>query len=69
MRDTDGKMQLNFVVETKDVQGWADLRGCEPVRMKAAQRCFRLIKAQDNNATSRQPLNGDDIVKTPKQYC
>ena len=67
LKGGDGKLSLNFIVETKDVNTKADLRGTEQLRIKAARKFFESIS--DNNITVRfmPQLKNDDIVNLIKQ--
>lgn len=67
LKGGDGKLSLNFIVETKGVNAKADLRGTEQLRIKAARKFFESIS--DNNITVRfmPQLKNDDIVTLIKQ--
>lgn len=67
LKGGDGKLSLNFIVETKDVDTKADLRETEQLRIKAARRFFESIS--DNNITVRfmPQLKNDDIVNLINQ--
>lgn len=63
----DGKLSLNFIVETKDVDNKADLRGTEQLRIEAARRFFESISRDDISVRFMPQLKHDDIVTLIKQ--
>ena len=58
----DGKLSLNFIVETKDVDNKADLRGTEQLRIEAARRFFESISSDNISVRFMPQLKHDDIV-------
>lgn len=67
LKTADGKMSLNFIVETKDVDNKADLRGAEQLRIEAARRFFESISRDDISVQFMPQLKHDDIVTLIKQ--
>ena len=63
----DGKLSLNFIVETKDVDNKADLRGTEQLRIEAARRFFESISSDEISVRFMPQLKHDDIVTLIKQ--
>jgi type III restriction enzyme len=63
----DGKLALNFVVETKDVNARADLRRSEELRMEAAQKFFASMSSEAIDVTFKPQVKRDDIVVMIKQ--
>lgn len=63
----DGKLSLNFIVETKDVDNKADLRGTEQLRIETARRFFESISSDDISVRFMPQLKHDDIVALIKQ--
>lgn len=58
----DGKLSLNLVVETKDVEKHSDMRGSEQLRMKAAKRFFESMSSESFDVAFRPQVKRDDIV-------
>ena len=67
LKTTDGKMSLNFIVETKDVDSKADLRGTEELRIKAARKFFESISDENISVHFAPQLKRDDIVTMIKK--
>ena len=67
LNGSDGKLSLNFIVETKDVDNKADLRGAEQLRIEAARRFFESISRDDISVRFMPQLKHDDIVTLIKQ--
>ncbi|MCK2200569.1 type III restriction-modification system endonuclease [Corynebacterium callunae] len=67
LKGEDGKMSLNFIIETKDVERETDLRGSEQLRIAAAQRFFESIDDGSINVSFRAQLKSDDIVSMIKE--
>ncbi|MCT2033592.1 type III restriction-modification system endonuclease [Dietzia cinnamea] len=63
----DGKLSLNFVVETKDVEKGSDMRGGDPLRMEAAKRFFESMNSESFDVAFRPQVRSDDIVTMIKQ--
>ncbi|MFC1468261.1 type III restriction-modification system endonuclease [Rhodococcus qingshengii] len=58
----DGKLSMNFVVETKDVEKHSDMRESEQLRMKAAKRFFESMNSENFDVAFRPQVKRDDIV-------
>lgn len=67
LRRKDGKLVLNFVVETKDVKTHADLRETEQLRMEAAERFFTAMSSESFDVTFKTQVKRDDIVVMIRQ--
>ena len=67
LKGADGKMSLNFVIETKDVNSQSDLRESEKLRFKAAKKFFESISDESINVQFAPQLKHDDIVALIKQ--
>ena len=67
IRRKDGKLALNLVVETKDVDKPSDMRVSEQLRMAAATEFFATINNDSFNVTFRPQVKRDDIVVMIKQ--
>lgn len=62
LKRDDGKLSLNFVVETKDVEKHSDMRESEQLRMAAAKRFFESMSAEDFGVAFKPQVKSDDIV-------
>jgi len=58
----DGKTELNFIVETKDMTDDKDLRLGENYRIKSAEKFFETLKEEGLNVVFKEQLKSDDIV-------
>lgn len=63
LKTKDGKLSLNFIIETKDYDAKSDLRGTEERRIEAAQKFFDSINTnQDIQVKFTPQLKHDDIT-------
>lgn len=67
LKTADGKVSLNFIVETKDVDTESDLRETEQLRIKAARKFFESISDENITVQFAPQLKRDDIVTMIKQ--
>lgn len=67
LKTKDGKLALNFIVETKDVDKDSDLRESEKLRMEAASKFFATMSGESFNVTFKPQVKRDDIVVMIKQ--
>lgn len=67
LKRDDGKLSLNFVVETKDVEKHSDMRESEQLRMEAAKRFFASMSSESFDVTFRPQVKRDDIAVMIKQ--
>ncbi|MBT1018305.1 type III restriction-modification system endonuclease [Canibacter sp. lx-72] len=67
LKGADGKMSLNFIIETKDVDAQSDLRELEKLRFKAARRFFDSISDENIKVQFSPQLKHDDIIALIKQ--
>lgn len=58
----NGDYEINFIVETKDMDGYKDLRRDEEYRIKSAQKFFETLKKEGLNVVFKKQLKDDDIV-------
>lgn len=58
----DGNCQINFIVETKDMEDDRGLRREEEYRIKSAEKFFETLKDEGLNVVFRKQLKNDDIV-------
>lgn len=69
LKGSDGKLSLNFIIETKDVNSQSDLRETEKLRFKAAKTFFESISEENINVQFSPQLKHDDIVTLIKQVA
>lgn len=69
LKGSDGKLSLNFIIETKDVNSQSDLRETEKLRFKAAKKFFESISEENINVQFSPQLKHDDIVTLIKQVA
>ncbi|MGQ4518867.1 type III restriction-modification system endonuclease [Dermabacteraceae bacterium P13077] len=67
LKGSDGKISLNFIIETKDVNAQSDLRESEKLRFQAAKKFFESISNENINVQFAPQLKHDDIVTMIKQ--
>ncbi|MEW6864695.1 type III restriction-modification system endonuclease [Trueperella pyogenes] len=67
LKGADGKISLNFIIETKDVNAQSDLRESEKLRFKAAKKFFESINGENINVRFTPQLKHDDVVTMIKQ--
>lgn len=58
----DGAKQINFIVETKDMEDEKSLRYDEKIRIKSAEIFFETMKKNGINVVFKKQLKNDDIV-------
>ncbi|MFR7349645.1 hypothetical protein [Peptoniphilus sp.] len=54
--------EVNFIVETKDMDDEKGLRRGEEYRIKSAQKFFETLKEEGLNVVFKKQLKDDDIV-------
>lgn len=62
LNSKDGSSQINFVVETKDMDEEKSLRHDEKLRIKSAEKFFETMKEEGINVIFKKQLKKDDIV-------
>lgn len=67
LKRKSGKLALNFVVETKDVDKHSDMRESEQLRMKAAAKFFAAMSSESLDVTFKPQMKRDDIVAMIRQ--
>ncbi|WP_126268744.1 hypothetical protein [Corynebacterium alimapuense] len=67
LKDKDGKLSLNFIVETKDVEEITDLRESEQMWLEASRKFFESVDKEKIKVTFRPQLKSDDIVTMIRQ--
>lgn len=58
----DGEVEINFIVETKDMADDSGLRRSEEYRIKSAEKFFETLKEEGLNVVFKKQLKNDDIV-------
>lgn len=69
LKGSDGKLSVNFIVETKDVNTKTDLRETERLRIRAARRFFESVSKQGVTVRFMPQLKHDDIFALIKQVA
>lgn len=67
LKRDDGKLSLNFVVETKDVEKHSDMRVGEQLRMKAAAKFFESMKSDSVDIKFKDQVKREDIAEMIRQ--
>ncbi|MGF3076517.1 type III restriction-modification system endonuclease [Facklamia sp. P12955] len=62
INSSDGKAEINFIVETKDMKDEKSLRKDEDLRIISAQKFFEAMKEEGVNVVFKKQLKNDDIV-------
>lgn len=62
LKGKDGKLSLNFVVETKDVGKYSDMRESEQLRMTAAGKFFAAMSGETFKVSFKPQVKRDDIA-------
>ena len=63
VKRADGGKELNIVVETKDVEGKAELRGTEKVKLECARVFFEMLKADGYTVYFRNQLGNKQMIQ------
>lgn len=63
----NGEKELNIVVETKDVENKATLRGIEEAKIKCAEIFFKNLSEQGYNVHFRTQLNNKKMLQIVKE--
>ncbi|MGT2947910.1 type III restriction-modification system endonuclease [Streptococcus devriesei] len=63
----DGNTEVNFIVETKDVDRETTLRGLEKLKITSAKKFFEELKKDGINVSFEKQLKDDDIVSMIKK--
>ncbi|WP_018658936.1 type III restriction-modification system endonuclease [Allofustis seminis] len=63
----DGKEEINFIIETKDVDKDSTLRGVESLKIESAKKFFEELKRDGLNVNFEKQLKDDDIVSMIKK--
>lgn len=67
LKREDGRLSLNFVIETKDVDKSSDLRESDQLKIKAAKRFFDSMKSESFDVTFRPQVKRQDIAAMIRQ--
>jgi type III restriction enzyme len=67
LKRDDGRLSLNFVVETKDVEKRSDMRESEQLNITAAKRFFESMSSDAFDVTFQPQAKRDDIVAMIKE--
>ena len=66
LKKKDGSLEMNLVVETKDVRNINDLRGTESFRIKSAEKFFETIEKEGINIKFKKQLKKEEMVNIIK---
>ena len=58
----DEKIEMNLIVETKDIDKDSSLRELEKLKLKAAEKFFEELKNEGINITFKKQIKDDDIL-------
>lgn len=67
LKREDGRLSLNFVIETKDVEKRSDMRENEQLKMTAAKRFFESMSSESFDVSFQPQAKRDDIAVMIKQ--
>lgn len=67
IKNSKGKSEINFVVETKDMKYESSLRREEELRIVSAKKFFETMKKEELNVIFKKQLKNDDIVAMIKE--
>lgn len=67
LKRDDGRLSLNFIVETKDVEKRSDMRESEQLKMEAAKRFFESMSSEAFDVTFQPQVKRDDIAVMIRQ--
>lgn len=67
LKREDGRISLNLVIETKDVEKHSDMRESEQLKMKAAKRFFESMSSELFDVTFQPQVKRDEIAAIIKQ--
>lgn len=60
--NSDDEYEINFIVETKDMEDEFSLRRNEEYRIESARKFFEALKNEGLNVVFKKQLKKDDIV-------
>ena len=63
----DNNTEINFIVETKDVEKESTLRGTEKLKIASAKKFFEELKQEGINVSFEKQLKNDDIISMIKK--
>ena len=58
----NNNVEINFIVETKDVDAQTSLRGTEDLKIQASQKFFETLQKDGIPVVFKAQLQNDDIV-------
>lgn len=67
VKKANGEIELNIVVETKDVENKSTLRGAEAAKIKCAEIFFKNLSDQGYNVHFRTQLNNKKMLQIVKE--
>lgn len=62
LKKEDGSLEMNLILETKDVKKESQLRGEEKLRIESAKKFFETLKNEGVNVKFKEQMKEEDIV-------
>lgn len=63
LKKSDGSLEMNLILETKDLEKESQLRGEEKYRIESAKRFFETLKAEGLNVKFEKQMKSNDVVE------
>ncbi|GED14720.1 type III restriction-modification system endonuclease [Aneurinibacillus migulanus] len=60
--NTTGEQTINLVIESKDIEKEADLRGTENAKINASEKFFKALQEEGINVEYKRQMKNDDIL-------
>lgn len=62
LQKEDKELEINLIIETKDVDSVTSIRGEEKLRIESARKFFELLKEEGLNVKFEQQIKKDEII-------
>ena len=62
LQKDDGELEINLIIETKDVNKDTSIRGEEKLRIESARRFFEALKEEGLNVKFQQQIKKNEII-------
>ncbi|WP_222703950.1 restriction endonuclease [Fusobacterium mortiferum] len=62
LKKEDGSLEMNLILETKDIKKESQLREEEKLRIESAKKFFETLKNEGINVKFKKQMNEEDIV-------
>ena len=63
LKKSDGSLEMNLILETKDLEKESQLRGEEKYRIESAKRFFETLKNEGLNVKFEKQMKSNDVVE------